>query len=488
MQSDFAAVGYTRLSLDRNGEGLAVARQREDIEHKATVLGWQVSAYYEDNDTTADPRKKVRPAFQRLLADMRTGKVKHVLCYDQDRLVRDPRELEDIVDAVEAGDVALTSCNGDIDLRTDNGRMVARIKGAVAKNELEKIARRTKRQKQQRIQQGLPLGQRFRTFGYTKPDMKHGEPGWEIIPEEAEIVREVFTRSINGESQNSITRDLVERGIKTAADGEWTSLQTSRMLKTPKYAGYQTYQGKIVGKSTVPAIVDEATYEAAQNPTTGASYNFRKHLLSGILVCDECKTPMSGTRVVNKGTESVRYRCDVRRGGCGAVSIKGAWIDDMVNRYMTWAAVHEAHTKPVEAPEDHSAEITALDERIEELRALMALPGSDLGDAMAAIAAARTARAKLVREDATRITQEAQSHPVDDYDALNDDEKRVVIRRWFRYIFIRPGRRSRVFDDTRIYALMTDGSVKAGGAFNADDRIYRQTSKMASTFDPSVYE
>ena len=94
------AVGYARLSLDRNGEGLAIARQREDMERKAASLGWTLVEFYEDNDTTADPKKKVRPSFQRLLADMRTGRVQRVLCYDQDRLVRDPRELEDIVDEI----------------------------------------------------------------------------------------------------------------------------------------------------------------------------------------------------------------------------------------------------------------------------------------------------------------------------------------------------------------------------------------------------
>jgi hypothetical protein len=77
---------------------------------------------------------------------MLAGTVRRVLCNDQDRLVRDMRELEDVVDAAEAGDVLLTSVNGDIDLRTDDGRMLARIKAAVARSEIEKISRRIKRQ------------------------------------------------------------------------------------------------------------------------------------------------------------------------------------------------------------------------------------------------------------------------------------------------------------------------------------------------------
>src|SRR5690349_3370141 len=122
-------VGYTRLSLDKYGDQLGVTRQREDITALARSLGWpEISECYEDNDTSANvDRKHPRPAFDRLLADMRAGTVTHVLCYDQDRLLRDMRQLEDVVDAVEVGNVQLTSVNGDIDLLTDNGRMVARI-------------------------------------------------------------------------------------------------------------------------------------------------------------------------------------------------------------------------------------------------------------------------------------------------------------------------------------------------------------------------
>ena len=284
-------------------------------------------------------------------------------------------------------------------------------------------------------------------------------------------VREVFTRSINGESQNGITRDLIARGVKTAAGNEWTSLQTSRLLKTPKYAGLQTYKGEVVGKSQVPAIVDEATFTAAQGKATGASYNLRKYLLSGILICDECKNPMSGTRVVNKGTESVRYRCDQRSGGCGKVSIKGAWIDGLIDRYITWAVIYEAHHKPKEEKpvDDNSEAIAELDARIDDLRTGMGDGRYDIGDAMAAIKAARDARKKLVAQDAKAIAAVVQQHPIESYDALSDDEKRVVIRRWFKYIFIRPGKRVRHFDENRVYALMADGTVKPGGAFNTVD-------------------
>ena len=161
-------VGYTRLSLDKYDDQLGVTRQREDIAALARTLRWpEVTEFYEDNDVSANTdKRRPRPEFERLLRDMRAGVVTHVLCYDQDRLVRDMRQLEDVVDAVEAGQAMLTSVNGDIDLLTDNGRMVARIKAAVARNELERLSRRIKRQKLQRAQRGIKNRGLLRTFGY----------------------------------------------------------------------------------------------------------------------------------------------------------------------------------------------------------------------------------------------------------------------------------------------------------------------------------
>jgi site-specific DNA recombinase len=459
--------GYERLSLDKDGNGLAIERQRQDNDARALSLGWGVvSEHYTDNDVTADPKKAVRPAFQRLLADMRAGKVSRVVCYDQDRLVRDMRELEDIADAVEAGGVEFTSVNGDIDLRTDNGIMIARIKAAVARNELDKISRRTARQKQQRVEAGKPLGQRFRTFGY--------ERDWTVNEEEAEVVKEVFRRATAGESQNGITADLKARGIKTAAGGEWTPLQTSRMLKTPKYAGLQTYKGEVIGKSTViPALVSEAEYEAVQNPQNGASFNFRKYLLSGIVHCWECKAPMSGFKAANNG--SVRYRCDVRNGGCGKVSIKAMWVEGLVDRYMSWYVSNQyaerLRAEPV-VEENNEEAIKAADERISKLQASLGSPDLSYEDGIAALKVARAERNRLVKEDAQRVKKNIDLRDaIKDYDALADDAKRVEIKKVFKFIFVRPGRRVRYFDENRILALthLHGDKLVPGGAINTVD-------------------
>jgi site-specific DNA recombinase len=274
------AYGYTRLSDDREGNAHGVGRQRQDIEAKAATLGWKVVGFYEDNDITADPRKKERPEFQRLMADMKQGVIKRVLCYDQDRLVRDMRELEDVVDAVEAGNVLLTSVNGDIDLRTDNGRMVARIKGAVAKNELEKISRRVKRQQLQAAQQGKKHQGKYRTFGFSR-DM-------EPLPAEVPVVQEVFKRKAAGESLTTIAADLNARGLATTGGGNWDASAVSKMVKRRDYIGEVTIKGEVVGAAAWDPVVDRAVWEAANEhaeANNNRGRNARRSLLAGFIAC-----------------------------------------------------------------------------------------------------------------------------------------------------------------------------------------------------------
>lgn len=194
---------YARISLDVGGEALGVARQEHDCNAKAQALGWTVVDTYTDNDVSATKARR-RPEYDRMLADLASGRINAVVVYDLDRLTRKPAELESFIDLTEQHGVALANVAGDVDLTVASGRMVARIKGAVARQEADRIGERVKRQKEQRLSQGLPPGSRYRTFGYTRD--------WQVDEAEAEIVREVFTRVGMGESVNAVTKDLMQRG------------------------------------------------------------------------------------------------------------------------------------------------------------------------------------------------------------------------------------------------------------------------------------
>src|SRR3954447_17985683 len=92
---------YARISSDREQNGLAVGRQLEDCERLAAERGWRVVERYVDQDVSAY-KSRARPAYRRLLGDLRRGTVDGVIVYHLDRLHRQPRELEEFFDVCRA--------------------------------------------------------------------------------------------------------------------------------------------------------------------------------------------------------------------------------------------------------------------------------------------------------------------------------------------------------------------------------------------------
>ncbi len=80
---------YVRISSDQEGEGLGVARQLKDCTKWAKDRGITVADIYEDNDRSAYSGK-VRPAYERLCADLKDDVVDGVIVWHPDRLHRSP--------------------------------------------------------------------------------------------------------------------------------------------------------------------------------------------------------------------------------------------------------------------------------------------------------------------------------------------------------------------------------------------------------------
>ncbi len=83
---------YCRISDDRRGLGLGVARQRQDCTELAGRKGWQVVATYVDNDVSAYSGKP-RPQYAQLMQAVAAGGVDVIVAWDPDRLHRSPAEL-----------------------------------------------------------------------------------------------------------------------------------------------------------------------------------------------------------------------------------------------------------------------------------------------------------------------------------------------------------------------------------------------------------
>lgn len=294
------AAVYLRISLDLTGEELAVERQREDALALAEAKGWEIHDYYVDNSVSASKKNVVRPEYQRMVKHYKAGKFNALICYDLDRLMRQPRELEDWIEEAETHGLPVVTMNGEADLGTDAGRLFARIKVSVAKAETDRKSARQKRAALQRAEMGrVPLGTRL--TGYTKTG--------EVIPEEAKLVRFIFKEFSTNETLKGLAKKLNDAEISTRRGGTWSPSSVATILKNPRYAGRVVYKGQILD-SKVPAwkpLVTEDTFDYVQSifrrdeRKKNSEGTARKHLGAGLYLCGVCLRPVQ--------TNGPRYWC-----------------------------------------------------------------------------------------------------------------------------------------------------------------------------------
>lgn len=441
---------YVRISQDRNGEGLGVARQEEDCRALAERLGWTVTELYTDNDLSAFSGKP-RPAYRRLLSDIDSGKVGGVIVWHTDRLHRSPTELEEYVTICEKRQVVTQTVHaGRLDLATPTGRMVARILGSVARQEVEHKAERTRRAQQQAAKAGKWLGG-ARPFGWETKPISHNEI-------EAQLIREACAHILAGGSLSSVAASWNELGVTSTLGKPWLATTVRQTLIRARNAGLSTWKGEVVGPSLFPAIVDEETWRGVVAVLTDPSRKRKssveaKYLLAGIGHC-ECGALLRSNYIKNRdGSSRVIYRC--RNTGSGHVYINTVETDAFVVDVV--AGILEREELPVtEATgEDPAVKASALQARLAELADSYA-DGEITRDQLAratsrvldSLADAHARLAQRAKEGA--LAAFAGRDGAERWRSATIDTKRTVLRQIADVTVMRSGRGPRVFDPARV--------------------------------------
>ena len=322
---------YARISSDREGDNLAISRQLADCEELAARRGWEVAERYVDSDISAYSGK-VRPEYRRLLEEIDAGVVDAVVVYHADRLHRHPRELEEFIELCQATLTKLATVSGDVDLSTHEGQLLARITGAVARNESDSKSRRIRRKHQEIALAGRSSGGGTRPFGF-ESDRRMIRPG------EAEIIRECASRVLAGDSLRSICMDLNGRGIATVSGKPWATQTLRRMLLSARISGQREHHGEIVAKAEWEAIITPAETQRIRaklrDPQRRTNRSARRYLLTRLLRCGCC-----GVKLYSRprADSSRRYVCATgpNFGGCGKITV----VADKLEAVVVEAVLH----------------------------------------------------------------------------------------------------------------------------------------------------
>ena len=357
---------YIRLSKEDLKKGKddsnSVKNQRDllnDFYQKHIEEFESVSEYVDDGHTGTDAN---RENFQRLLADVMSGKINCVVVKDLSRFARNYSDAGSLIDNlfVQMG-VRFISLAENVDSFTNPdsvSNIIVPITNVMNDNYCYQTSKKIRQVFDYKRRNGQYIGA-FAPYGYIKhPKDKHKLI---IDPDAAETVKLIFSLFLQGTSKRAIALHLNEHGVPSPSaykllkglpvstrgydEPMWGGRMIHAILTNPTYTGdlaqgrsrvksYKVHQIETVPREewvevagTHEAIIDYETFDKVQallKRDTRTSPEGRKvHLFSGFLKCADCGRAV--TRCVSKNNH-VYYACSTyknrSRTACTMHSIK----------------------------------------------------------------------------------------------------------------------------------------------------------------------
>jgi DNA invertase Pin-like site-specific DNA recombinase len=286
-----------------------------------------------------------RPDFQRMIKDSNKRQWDYVIVYKLDRFSRNKYETTIHKHTLKENGVKVLSAMENIPDSPE---------GIILESLLEGMNQYYSAELSQKVHRGLNesyLKGNYtggsQLYGYDVVDKKNV-----INSEESEVVREIFTKYAQGYTVVSIASELKNRGIRTKKGKYITCANIYKMLFNMKYNG-KTKHGEKIYTNIYPQIIDDQIWQRVQ-----AIHNENKHspgrkkdildfLLSGKLICGECKATMVGeSGTSHTGDRHYYYNCLSRRRKqhkCHFKAVNKKYLEDLVMN-VTWLALSESTT------------------------------------------------------------------------------------------------------------------------------------------------
>ncbi|MBQ2700417.1 MAG: recombinase family protein, partial [Clostridia bacterium] len=322
---------YMRVSTEEQAkEGFSIDAQRRVLEAQAIVGGYNATEVYADEGKSGKNLR--RPQVQKLIADCKEQKISAVIVWRLDRLSRSLRDtLTLIEDVFTPNGIPLISATESIDTSTPSGRLMINVLASFAQNEREVNQQRVSMVMQDLAKQCRHLGG-VPPFGYRVVD-----GFYQLDPVTAPAVEHLFQMFIDGSGYSAMLAWLNENGFTTARGKPFHKNSLYDILGNEKYTGVYIYNRTVPANKDgvrnnrlskaadqiiripggIPAIITPETWQKAQaireenKKRPGAFRAKQVYLLSGLCVCDVCKSKMtivSGSKDRN-GTIQRYYAC-----------------------------------------------------------------------------------------------------------------------------------------------------------------------------------
>lgn len=224
--------------------------------------GWIYAGVYADEAITGTSNN--RPEFKRLVKDCRSGKIGLVLTKSISRFARNTVDLLETVRELKSIGVDVFFEEQNIHTMSGDGELMLTILASYAQEESRSVSENCKWRIRDRFKSGLIYSSTILGYRIVDESLK-------IVPEEATIVRQIYTDYLSGMGRNTIMKKLNAAGLKTRNGKEWTENSIDHILRNEKYAGDLLLQKtfnedhltkrKIINQGQLPMYYVENSHE-----------------------------------------------------------------------------------------------------------------------------------------------------------------------------------------------------------------------------------
>jgi len=349
---------YCRVSTDSEEQELSLETQRNHYEsYIKSNNEWEYAGVYYDEGISGTKTAK-REGLKKLMEDCEKGLIDLVLTKSISRFSRNTTDCLELVRKLLKYDVYIIFEKEDIHTGSMESELMLAVLASMAESESRSISENEKWGVKKRFQNGTYVIS-YPPYGYANVD---GE--MVIVPEQAEIVKEMFDDCLAGLSTKSIAVKLNQKDIPSRKGGKWTAGTVNGMLSNEKYTGDALFQKTFTDENFKrkrnygereryycqnhhEAIISHETFEKVQsimkqrglekgNCSKDTSKYQKRYAMSGKIKCGECGRSFKRRfHYTSHGRKYIAWCCVGHLDDADACSMKFIRDDDVKSAFLT---------------------------------------------------------------------------------------------------------------------------------------------------------
>lgn len=331
---------YCRVSTDSEEQLNSYEAQKSYYTQKIEDSpDWEMAGIYADEGITGTSLKK-RTEFKKMITACKRGHIDLIITKSLSRFARNTVDCLETVRLLKANGIGVYFEKENINTLTESSEFLITLFSGFAQAESESLSKNVAWGKAKSAEAGKVTFQYKKMLGYRRG--ADGQP--EIVPEEAEVIKRIYHRYLDGCTLGQIKRELDADKVPTAQGVDsWSPAIIHNILTNEKYIGdallQKTYITDCISKKVKknqgeramyyvennhPAIISREVFDQVRNEMTRRSSKRKvlqksgktelgkysgKYALTELLVCGECGSPYKRVTWARNGKKRIVWRC-----------------------------------------------------------------------------------------------------------------------------------------------------------------------------------